>query len=323
MPVFGRLDGEGCVPVVATSPAEVRSAPSEAVLGRHTWQGYACESRLVRSRTASVAPVVLVGGAFQTKESWGRVERVFLEHADVLSVDLPGWGAGDVLPPRYGADFLADALCRILDDTGLSTVNLLGGSYGTAIGYVLAQRRPERIERMVLVGTMARVPDHARRAICRTVDLLTAGRMEEFAAATLELMVNADTVGSVTGGSLVQRVLFRRLVSLRPAEVAQHIANTQRLLNHPMLEPDPAPPMPVLVATGEYDHFTTPELCRALAARCRDSWFALVADADHMLPLERRAETADLALRFLTGTPLDGLGYCRGIERVSGPAAVA
>ncbi|WP_326715791.1 MULTISPECIES: alpha/beta fold hydrolase [unclassified Streptomyces] len=289
------------------------------LVSRHDWQGYRCESRLVRAAAPCIAPLVLVGGAFQTKESWGRLERELLAHVDVFTVDLPGWGAGNVLPDRHGADFLADALGHMLDESGLTSVNLVGGSYGTAIVYRLAQRRPELVERMVLVGTMTSIPGHARVAMRRTLDLLVDRRMEEFAEETVAFMVNADRIDSVTAGSRVRRFLMRRMLNLSEEDVAKHLANTMRLLRHEMLDTSRPPAMPVLVATGEHDTFTTPDLCRDLAATCSDSWFTQVADADHMLPLERPVELADLITHFLADEPLEQLTYCRGVERTSQP----
>ncbi|MGK4585683.1 alpha/beta fold hydrolase [Kitasatospora sp. HPMI-4] len=305
--------------LAAPPRAAARSTAFPAEVSSHRWQGYHCESRLVRTSAPRIAPVLLIGGAFQTKETWGRFEREFLAHADVLTVDPPGWGAGGVLPDRYGADFLADALVHMLDETGLPSANIVSGSYGTAIAYRLAQRHPERVRRIVLIGTMTAIPEHARIAMRRTMDLLAERRMQEFAEASVELLMNADWGASVTAGARVRRFLLRRLLNLGADEVEQTFANTHRLLRHEMVDPSRAPAAPVLVTTGEHDTFTTPDLCRALAATCEDSWFAEVADADHMLHLERTGEVADLATRFLAEESLSGLPYCRGVERISRP----
>jgi len=265
---------------------------------------------------------VLVGGAFQTKESWGRLEREMLGFADVITVDLPGWGASPVLPEHYGTDFLADALGHMLDDLGLPSVNLIGGSYGSAVAYRLAQRRPGLTVKMVLVGTMTHLPDQTRASMRRSVDLLAAGLIEEFTDVALGLLMNFDMVGSVVAGARVRRFLLRRLLNLTPHDKEQFIANTQRLLRHEGLDLNQPPTMPVLVAAGEHDCLTTPGQCRALAATCADSWFAVVSDADHMLPVERPVELVDLIMRFLVGEPLEALDYLRTAERISRLVAV-
>ncbi|MFF4607306.1 alpha/beta fold hydrolase [Streptomyces sp. NPDC001339] len=309
------------------SPTATITAPakdvSTAVIAAHAWQGYHCESRLVRSTAPRIAPVVLVGGAFQTKETWGRIETGFLAHADVLAVDLPGSGRADVLPDRHGVDFLADALCHILEETGIHEANVVGGSYGTAVVYTLAQRHPDHVRKMVLAGTMTFIPDHVRAATGRAIELLHAGRMEDFADQVLDLLLNPHPAGPVTAGERIRQTMRRRLLALPPQEAEQAVANTTRLLTRQTLDMTVAPSMPVLVITGEHDHFTTPALCRELAATCADSWFTTVSDADHMMPFERSAEVVDLCTRFFAGEPLTGLDYARDAERVSPPVMSA
>ena len=296
------------------------SVPYPAVVRPHSWEGFHCESRLVRTTAPSLAPLLMIGGAFQRKEAWGRLEREFLARMDVLTVDPPGWGAGDLLPGRYDVGFLADAVTHMAEECGLPAVHLLGGSYGTAIAYRIAQRYPERVLRMVLIGTMTSIPGHARAAMRRCMGFLAERRMEEYAEAAVDILMNGDRLGSVVSGAKVRRFLLRRLARLTEEEAEQTYTNTWRLLHQQMIDTTCAPVAPVLVTTGEYDSFTTPALCRAMAAACGESWFAEVAGADHMLFLERTVELVDLSTRFFAGRPLAGLPYCRAVEQVRRPA---
>ena len=298
----------------------VPSVPYPAVVRLHSWEGFHCESRLVRTSAPSLAPLLMIGGAFQRKDAWGRVEREFLAHMDVLTVDPPGWGEADLLPGRYDVGFLADAVVHMVEERGLTSINLLGGSYGTAIAYRIAQRWPERVLRMVLIGTMTSIPGHARAAMRRTMGFLAERRMEEYAASAVDILMNGDHLGSVVSGARVRRFLLRRLSRLTEEEAEQTYTNTWRLLHQEMIDTACEPVAPVLVATGEHDSFTTPDLCRSMAEVCGESWFAEVAGADHMFFLERPAELVDLATRFFAARPLSGLPYCRGVEQVRRPS---
>ncbi|MEZ0069416.1 pimeloyl-ACP methyl ester carboxylesterase [Streptacidiphilus sp. MAP12-20] len=302
-----------------TRPLTAGSLPLPPAVQSHTWNGFPCESRLVRTTAPELPPLLMIGGAFQSKESWGRFERLFLRRMDVVTVDPPGWGAGGVLPEQHGADLLADAICHMLSRIGLDRVNIMSGSYGTALAYRIAQLHPHRVGRMVLVGTMTSIPEHARVAMRRTLDHLRQGRMEEFADESLGILMNAERQDQVVASTRVRRFLRRRMINLSGTERAQSLANTERLLTHDMLDPTLPPAAPVLAVTGEHDTFTTPDRCRQLAETCLDSHFAVVSEADHMLFLERMEETADLTTRFLMGKPLDGLGYTKHVERVRTP----
>ncbi|MEU7073444.1 alpha/beta hydrolase [Streptomyces narbonensis] len=283
---------------------------------RHRWDGLRCESRLVRAPAPRMGPLLLIGGAFQSKETWGRCEKLFLANMDVFTVDPPGWGAADPLPPGRSVDVLADAVCHMLDESGLGQVDVVGGSYGSAIAYRIAQRHPDRVRRMVLVGTMAAIPEHSRQAMHRALAFLDAGRMDEYAHAAVDIMMNAGRIDGITNGARVRRFLLRRLASLSEAEVVQVHTNTQRLLQHAELDTSVPVPAPTLTVTGEHDSFTTPAQCRRMALACGTGWFAEVAESDHMLFLERPAEITDLVTRFLADEPLRGLPYCTRVERL-------
>ncbi|MER7757030.1 alpha/beta hydrolase [Kitasatospora sp. NPDC097643] len=304
-----------------TRPAAPGSLPLPPKVRAHTWRGYHCESRLVRTTAPELPPLLVIGGAFQSKESWGRLEREALRRMDVVTVDPPGWGAGSVLPPHHGADLLADAICHMLSEIGIDRVNIAGGSYGTALAYRIAQTHPERVGRMVLCGTMTSIPVHARAGIRSALDHLRAGRAEEFTEETLAILMNGEQQDQVVTGARVRRFLRRRLSGLSATEREQALTNTERLLAHDTLDLTQPPAAPTLAVTGEHDTFTPPERCRQLAGTCLDGHFAVVAGADHMLLLERPVEMADLTTRFLAGEALDGLDYLKHVERVRTPEA--
>lgn len=291
----------------------------EPEVREHSFDDFRYESRVVRGTATGLAPVVLVGGAFQRKEDWGRLERGLLAHADVVTLDLPGWGTADLLPETYGADFLAAALDRLLDDLDLNQINVMAGSYGTGIAYRLAQTCPDRVSRMVLVGTMTEIPDHAAAAFRHTLDLLADNRMDEFVTATVDLCLTREPTADVVSLAAIRRILLRRVETASADEIAKYVANTRRLLGHRFLDRGAPPHQPALVVTGEFDTFTTPLMCRELAATCVDSWLAIVRRADHLVHLERASELVDLATRFYAGEPIADLEYCRSVERVSVP----
>lgn len=118
------------------------SGTGTITIRRHIRDRFTFETRTVAGPAPGATPVLLVGGAFQHKESWGRLERFLLEERPVITVDLPGWGAADTLPADYDIDFLADTLRQALDELGVARVDMAVGSYGAMIGYRLAQLCP-------------------------------------------------------------------------------------------------------------------------------------------------------------------------------------
>lgn len=287
------------------------------------YRGFRAEARTRRHPDARLAPVLLIGGAMQSKDGWGRLETALAAHTTVVAVDLPGWGSADLLPASYGMDFLADALSRLLIEAGHGAVHVFGGSYGSAIGYRFGQRHPGQVVDLALFGALSRIPGSARPALLRTLDLLRAGRREEFAAEVLEIMLCQDPDAAIVRRGVVRRILAGIFGSIRPDDAAKYEQNTLRLLCPESAHSGPAPRARTLIGVGEHDTFTTPALCRRMAERCPGSYFAVLREADHPVHLERPDELADLLLRFFSGGPPGLPSYCASLERIHGAPSCA
>lgn len=284
-----------------------------------SYGGFKYECRVVRRQGgvpdgSRLAPILLIGGAFQDKYSWTRHEAILTPLTTVVTVDLPGCGTADTLPAEYGVEFLADAVHHLIVEIGLPAVNVMGGSYGSAVAYQLAQRHPEVLNRLLLCGTAIRIPDPVRANAQTTVDLLLAHRLDCFANSVVEMFLCQDRTRPVRRRLAIARMLAARLRAVTPDEIDKYVQNTRRLLDDRPRPSGVGPAMPTLVVTGEHDTFTTPALCREAAATCLDARFTTVRESDHLLPLERMEEFLDLMVRFFADESLAGLAYCTELE---------
>jgi pimeloyl-ACP methyl ester carboxylesterase len=273
---------------------------------------YDCRTRI--HPEPALAPVVLVAGAFQHKDAWGRLEDMIAAYTTVITVDLPGWGSADLLPASYDMAFLARALGHILDAVGYREVHVFGGSYGGAVAFRFAQLYPERVLSLVLMGTAACITEPIRSRLLHTVSLLRAGHHAEFARYSTRLLLCQDPAAPVARASAVHRILHSVFADVTADRAQKYIEHTLRLLRQDLHSPEPVVDVPVLLGTGEHDEFTTPAMCRSVAGHCTDARFTLLRNADHAVHLEVPEQLADLMLRFFANGALDGLAYCHPIE---------
>ena len=97
-------------------------------------------------------PVVLVHGMVVSGDYMVPTAELLARSFPVWVPDLPGYGRS--FKPRrvLGVSGLADALAAWMAAAGIGRAALLGNSYGCQVVAELAARRPELVERVVLVG---------------------------------------------------------------------------------------------------------------------------------------------------------------------------
>ena len=104
---------------------------------------------------AALPCIVFIHGALNDHSVWTLLARWFAHHGHaVLAVDLPGHGRSDG-PPLADVEALADWTFALLDAAGVRKAALVGHSMGSLIALEAAGRAPERVERLVMLGTAA------------------------------------------------------------------------------------------------------------------------------------------------------------------------
>jgi len=102
---------------------------------------------------ASLPCIVFIHGALNDHSVWTLLARWFAHHGfGVLAVDLPGHmrSAG---PALSSVEALADWTLALLDAAGVKQAALAGHSMGSLIALEAAGRAPERVTRLVMLGT--------------------------------------------------------------------------------------------------------------------------------------------------------------------------
>ncbi len=103
-------------------------------------------------------PVVLIHGSGPGVTGWANWRTVIPKLAErfrVIAPDMVGFGYTDrPTDARYVLDYWVDHALGFLDALGIERTHLVGNSFGGALALALAIRAPERIERLVLMGSV-------------------------------------------------------------------------------------------------------------------------------------------------------------------------
>ena len=240
---------------------------------------------------------------------------------DVWMIDLPGYGQAErpaamcrpapAHPPLVRtaqAETCAHyAIDHVLAKTGVDKVDLLGYSWGTAIGGAVAGAKPARINKLVLLGALwikdvpsaisngqppgayreVSAEDTVKRwCIGLTPEMANAVGTEAERRAWAQFTIESDALARSNGGTLLAPAGV-------VADVIEDWANDK-----PTYDPGDIR-APTLIIMGEWDHETTPAQGREVFDRltnAQDRWFVMIGRATHSMPLERQRDAMHKAV---------------------------
>lgn len=213
---------------------------------------------------AALPCIAFIHGALHDHSVWTLLARWFAHHGHgVLALDLPGHGrsTGAPLP---SVEALADWVLALLDAAGVARAALVGHSMGSLIALEAAARAPDRISRLVMVGTAypMKVSD-ALLATARDAPLTAIDMVNAYSHSGIAAKPSHPGPGSWLHGA--NRALMRRV------QAGQTGVN---LFHHDFgvcdryaggLQAAAKVQCPVSLVLGEHDQMTSPRQSRDLA----------------------------------------------------------
>jgi len=97
-------------------------------------------------------PVLLLHGLGVSGRYFVPLASVLAARRQVIVPDLPGWGRSERPSRPLGLGGAADVLGELLRRRGRGAVSIVANSFGCQVALMLAQRRPELVGPLTLVG---------------------------------------------------------------------------------------------------------------------------------------------------------------------------
>jgi pimeloyl-ACP methyl ester carboxylesterase len=233
--------------------------------------------------------VVFIHGAGLDHSWWGLQSRYFGYHGwNVLAVDLPGHGRSDG-PPIASVKGMAGWIFQVLDSLKIQSATLVGHSMGSLVALECAARRPERVERIALIGTA--YPMQVGEAF------LDAARRNDHAAYDMETIwghaAQAPLAGNPNPGMWMYGDTLARLRRLAPGVLHDDL----KACNDFRLEGEIS--CPVLMVLGKRDVMTPVKATAELQKRIAQARTVLIEPSGHSLMAEAPDATLDALISFL------------------------
>jgi pimeloyl-ACP methyl ester carboxylesterase len=225
-------------------------------------------------------PLLLLHGGLCPIETFSELRSHLTPHFRVYFPERRAHGRTPDVPGPVTYDLMAQDTIAFMEAVGLDSAHLVGWSDGAMVGLLVAMRRPELVQRLVLIGQNLN-PDGLRPEIRAMLqqetmpDMLPPMLRDLYAALSPDGPEHWDTV--------VDK--FWQLYRVEPDLPLSELEKVQA---------------PTLVIMAEHD-IPTVEHAREMQRALPDGRLEVVPDASHGLPMERPEVVSRLVLDFLQG----------------------
>jgi len=238
-----------------------------------------------RLASGAESSTVFIHGAGGTHRHWGH-QIAGLSGTNVYALDLPGHGRSGG-QARTSITSYAEFLTDFLEALGSTRATLVGHSMGGAIAQDLALNHASQVDRLILVGTGAKL---------RVLPTILEGLLNEF----------ESTVDMILGYSYSEDAP-QELVDLGRQE---WLATTPGVLHGDFMACDHFDVRdrlreircPTLLICGEEDQLTPPKYSQFLQEQITDAQLTIIPKAGHMVMLEQPEEVSRAIAEFMKTT---------------------
>ncbi len=246
-------------------------------------------------------PLVLIMGFAGTRMGWIFQRPAFRKHFQLATFDNRGVGGSDKPSGPCTMRAMADDTIGLMDHLGIDKAHILGVSMGGMIAQEIAINYPERVRKLVLGCTFARVDETAGHSAeyakalgldeTSTVDELRSLPFREVLSAVFSLAFNKRLyrlfIGALSG-------LYARLMSTEGIE-----AQFEAILGHDTADRLHMIQAPTLVITGAGDRLIRPSSSEVLADRIPNARLVKFEGGSHAFFVEMRGRFNREVLDFL------------------------
>lgn len=211
----------------------------------------------------SGSPLLLLAGLAADISHWAMQIETLSAHHLVIVCDNRGAGRSPAPPGAYDVASMARDTVALLDRLDLPRVHLLGHSMGGAIAQQIALDFPERVDRLILAASFARLP---ARSLAVTegwsLNWASAASPQQFARVLLPWVYSPEFFEDSQNLELAVAAIGQAPYPIQPAALAAQVEALRGFDSRPHLQKIAAP---TLVLAAQHDLLAPPEVAGQLA----------------------------------------------------------
>lgn len=245
--------------------------------------------------TGQGQPVVLIHGVGLNKEMWGGQIVGLAAQYRVIAYDMLGHGASPRPEPGTGMIGYADQLLELLQHLQLPQATVIGFSMGGLVARAFALHYPQHLLSLVVLNSVFNRSAEQRAGVVER----TSQAAEHGPDANAEAALSRWFSREYQGANPAQIAAIRQ--TLAGNDPQGYLTTYELFATQDMYRADDLASIqvPTLIATGELDPGSTPQMARQLAERIPNAQVAVLAEQRHMMPVESPRLVNQMLLDFL------------------------
>jgi pimeloyl-ACP methyl ester carboxylesterase len=254
-------------------------------------------ARIHYERAGAGMPVIFLHEGVADSRMWEPQVAAFAKHFEVIRPDMRGFGQSELPPVQWSP---VEDVLGLMDELGLKPAHLVGGSMGGALAIDFALEHPERVSRLVLMGTAISGANFGKKYPELFTDINAADEAKDWDRLNrAEMRLFLDGPGRPEG--YVSDPRLRELFLDMNGRTLQNDweAAPTKDLDPPAVERLHEVIAQTLVIVGDKDIPTVMDATEMLMEKLPHARRAVIKDAAHMPNLEHPEEFNRLVLDFL------------------------
>lgn len=239
--------------------------------------------------------VVLIHGVGLNKEMWGGQVVGLAPHYRVIAYDMLGHGGSPRPAPATPLQGYAEQLLELLDHLRVDSAAVVGFSMGGLVARAFALHYPQRLDALVVLNSVFNRSAEQRAGVIER----TRQAAEHGPNANAEAALTRWFSCEYQAANPAQIEALRQVLASNDPQ--GYLTTYQLFATQDMYRSDDLGSIraPALIATGELDPGSTPQMARQMAERIEGAQVQILAEQRHMMPVESPRLVNKMLLEFL------------------------
>ena len=234
---------------------------------------------LRKGKVSEKTPIVFVHGVGLTKEIWEPQTNFFKDY-NTLTYDLLGHGKTPLKKSKVTFEDFSRQLIRLIKNLDIKKIHLVGFSLGALIARHFAAEHNDKLSSLILLGSIYKRTEDQQRVVNNRYEVAKMGRPASKQAALRRWLSEDFTKKNPDIYKKIYSILEKnkRLDFLKCYEIFVKYVDDDKMLKKIDVN--------TLVATGENDVGSTPEMSKNLSKTIQGSKFIEIKKGKHLCSIE-------------------------------------